>query len=186
VARRSAGLLLYRKGAGGLEVLIVHPGGPLWARRDRGAWSIPKGEVEPGDDDVVTAAREFHEELGHRPPAGGWIDLGEVTQAGGKQVHAFAAPGELDPAALRSATVAMEWPPRSGRTARFPEVDRAAWVSPDVAAELLIPAQVPLVERLAAHLGLEPAPGLSRSDPPRPPGPGPRRTGRGRAPRDGA
>jgi predicted NUDIX family NTP pyrophosphohydrolase len=174
VPRRSAGLLLYRPTTAGWEVLLVHPGGPLWARRDRGAWSIPKGEVEANDDDAATAAREFAEELGHRPPLTGWIDLGEVTQAGGKRVHAFAAQGELDPATVQSGTFEMEWPPRSGRRAQFAEVDRAAWVTPATATELLVPGQVPFVERLMTHLLTASNVGRRQSDPPRPGARGPR------------
>ena len=134
-------------------MLVAHPGGPLWARRDEGAWSIPKGEVESGDDDAGTAAREFAEELGSPPPTAGWIDLGEVTQAGGKRVRAYAAEGDLDPAAAGSGTFEMEWPPRSGRRARFPEVDRVRWVTLEVAARLLVPAQGAFLDRLAARLG---------------------------------
>ncbi len=139
-------------------MLVAHPGGPLWARRDEGAWSIPKGEVESGDDDAGTAAREFAEELGSPPPTVGWIDLGEVTQAGGKRVRAYAAQGDLDPASAHSSTFEMEWPPRSGRRARFAEVDRVRWVTLEVAARLLVPAQGAFLDRLAARLGPPPAP----------------------------
>lgn len=132
-------------------MLLVHPGGPFWANRDDGAWSIPKGEVD--DDDRATAAREFAEELGHRPPTSGWVDLGEVVQSGGKRVHAWAAEGDLEVTDLKSNTFETEWPPRSGRMATFPEVDRAAWCSPEDAAHKLVPAQVELVDRLIAHLG---------------------------------
>jgi predicted NUDIX family NTP pyrophosphohydrolase len=151
VPKRSAGLLLYRMAGGPLEVLIVHPGGPLWARREEGAWSLPKGEVEDGDD-PVTAAREFQEELGSPPPEGDWIDLGEVTQSGGKRVHAFALEGDLDAGSVVSGTFEMEWPPRSGQRQRFPEIDRAKWVRPEEAGRLLIRAQMAFVERLTTHL----------------------------------
>jgi predicted NUDIX family NTP pyrophosphohydrolase len=151
VPKRSAGLLLFRRGGDGIEVLLVHPGGPFWARRDDGAWSIPKGEVDDGDE-RATAAREFAEELGQPAPERDWVDLGEVVQSGGKRVRAWAAEGDFDVELLASNTFEMEWPPRSGRTSVFPEVDRAAWCSPEVAAHKLIPAQVALVERLAAHL----------------------------------
>lgn len=152
--KRSAGLLLFRRSAGSFEVLLVHPGGPFWARRDAAAWSIPKGEVDGEDTDATTAAREFEEELGSLPPADGWIDLGEVTQAGGKHVHAFAVEGDLDPAAIESGTFEMEWPPRSGRRQSFPEVDRAAWFGPEEAGLRLVRAQAAFVRRLADQLGL--------------------------------
>ena len=155
--KRSAGLLLYRRAGGGIEVLLVHPGGPFWANRDDGVWSVPKGEVDDGDD-RAGAAREFAEELGHAPPTSGWLDLGEVVQSGGKRVRAWAAEGDLDVAGLQSNTFETEWPPRSGRRATFPEVDRARWCSPTDAARMLVPAQGELVERLVAHLA---APGPS-------------------------
>jgi predicted NUDIX family NTP pyrophosphohydrolase len=155
VAKRSAGLLLYRRTATSFEVLIAHPGGPFWARRDAGAWSIPKGEVDDDRGDEETAAREFEEELGSAPPRGGWLDLGEVTQAGGKRVHVFAAEGDLDPAGIERGTFELEWPPRSGRRQAFPEVDRVEWVSPALAGERLVPAQVAFVERLGEVLAGE-------------------------------
>jgi predicted NUDIX family NTP pyrophosphohydrolase len=155
VPKHSAGLLLFRRHRG-LEVLLVHPGGPFWAKKDEGAWSVPKGEIEPGDDARAVAAREFEEELGLAPPADDrWLDLGEVTQAGGKHVRCWAAEGDLDPAAVVSNVFEIEWPPRSGRRASFPEVDRAAWWDPDAAARLLVPAQRALVERLVAAVGPE-------------------------------
>ena len=150
MAKRSAGLLLYRHPEA-LEVLLVHPGGPFWANRDGGVWSVPKGEVDDGDD-RATAAREFAEELGHPPPTSGWVDLGEVVQAGGKRVHAWAVHGDFDVTALSSNTFETEWPPRTGRRATFPEVDRAAWCSPQEAGRKLVAAQVELVHRLVAHL----------------------------------
>jgi predicted NUDIX family NTP pyrophosphohydrolase len=152
VPKRSAGLLLFRRCGPSIEVLLVHPGGPFWANRDEGAWSVPKGEVD-GTDDRGSAAREFAEELGQPPPDSGWIDLGEVVQAGGKRVRAWAAEGDLDTAEVKSNTFETEWPPRSGRRATFPEVDRAQWCSPAEAARLLVPAQARLVDRLLAELG---------------------------------
>jgi len=146
VPRRSAGLLLFRRP--GPEVLLVHPGGPFWARKDRAAWSIPKGEIEPGEEPPDVARREFSEELGLPVPPGELTDLGEVRQAGGKVVHAYALEGDLDPGAISSNSFETEWPPRSGRRAAFPEVDRAAWFDLATAREKLVPGQVPLLERL--------------------------------------
>jgi predicted NUDIX family NTP pyrophosphohydrolase len=150
MARRSAGILLHRPGPAGREVLLVHPGGPFWAKRDLGAWSIPKGEYEDGEDAQACALREFAEELGSAPPAGGdLVELGEVRQRGGKVVTAWAAEGDLDPGAIRSNTFTMEWPPRSGATREFPEVDRAGWFTLDEARAKILPAQAPLLDRLA-------------------------------------
>jgi|SRR5579875_930305 len=149
----SAGILLYRSGAGGeLEVLLVHPGGPLWARRDGGAWSIPKGEHGAAEEPLAAARREFAEELGRPAPGGEALDLGEVRQRGGKRVRAFALAGDFDPASIRSNLFELEWPPRSGRRQSFPEVDRAAWFSLDEAWERINPAQAELLERLRAAL----------------------------------
>ena len=153
MARRSAGILLYRRRGDGVEVLLVHPGGPLWARRDAGAWSIPKGEYTEGEDPLAAALREFEEETGQRPPEARMVALGEVRQRGGKVVSAWAAPGDLDPAAVTSNTFSMEWPPRSGRRREFPEVDRAGWFDPAAAREKLLAAQAGLVDRLLAALG---------------------------------
>jgi predicted NUDIX family NTP pyrophosphohydrolase len=153
MARRSAGLLLYRRRDGAVEVLLVHPGGPLWARRDAGAWSIPKGEVGEGEDPRAVALREFEEETGHPPPRGELVALGEVRQRGGKLVTAWAAAGDLDPAAITSNTFTLEWPPQSGRRRQFPEVDRAGWFDPATAREKLLAAQAELVDRLLAALG---------------------------------
>jgi predicted NUDIX family NTP pyrophosphohydrolase len=129
-------------------VLLVHPGGPFWAKRDLGAWSIPKGECEPDEEPLAAARRELREELGSDPVTGELIDLGDVRQRGGKLVTAWAAEGEFDPAALRSSTFAMEWPPRSGAMRDFPEVDRAEWFALDEARERILPAQAPLLDRL--------------------------------------
>jgi predicted NUDIX family NTP pyrophosphohydrolase len=153
MARRSAGLVLYRRRDGAVELLLVHPGGPLWAKRDAGAWSIPKGEVGEGEDPRAVALREFEEETGHRPPRGELVALGEIRQRGGKLVTAWAAAGDLDPAAITSNTFTMEWPPRSGNRREFPEVDRAGWFDPATAREKLLAAQAELVDRLLAALG---------------------------------
>jgi predicted NUDIX family NTP pyrophosphohydrolase len=152
-ARRSAGILLYRLSVdGAVQLLVGHMGGPLWARRDAGAWSIPKGEYAEGDDPLEAARREFAEETGHPVPALTFLDLGEVQQSGGKRVTVWAARGDLDPAAAVSNTFEMEWPPRSGVLRTFPEVDRVAWVSSDEARSLLVKGQVPFVDRLLEAL----------------------------------
>ena len=148
MARRSAGLLLYRMTGAGPELLLVHPGGPFWAKKDAGVWSLPKGEYEDGDDPRAAALREFAEETGAAPPAGELVELGSVTQKSGKQVRVWAAEGDLDPEAIRSNSFTMEWPPRSGRRQEFPEVDRAGWFGPDAAREKLNPAQAAFVDRL--------------------------------------
>lgn len=146
----SAGLVLFReRGDGRLEVLLAHMGGPFWARRDEGAWSIPKGELGPGEDPLAAALREFAEELGHAPPGGPPIELGEIRQKGGKRVIGFAVEGDLDPAAVVPGTFELEWPPRSGRRQSFPEVDRAAWFDLATAETKLVRGQAALLERLA-------------------------------------
>lgn len=152
--RLSAGLLLYHEVPGGddVAVLLVHPGGPFWRNRDEGAWSIPKGEVEEGEEPSDVARREFVEELGLPVPAGPWTDLGEVVQAGGKRVRAWAVHGEVDTGAARSNLFELEWPPRSGRTQLFPEVDQARWVPLALARHRLVRAQVELLDRLASAL----------------------------------
>jgi predicted NUDIX family NTP pyrophosphohydrolase len=150
VSRMSAGILLYRRAGGELEVLLVHPGGPLWARRDLGVWSIPKGELGEGEEPLAAARREFAEELGREVPSGPVLGLGEVRQRGGKRVVAFAVQGELDPDRIVSNTFEMEWPPRSGVRRTFPEVDRAQWFALAQARARINPAQVPLLERLAS------------------------------------
>jgi predicted NUDIX family NTP pyrophosphohydrolase len=150
--KQSAGILLYRVRDGAVEVLLVHPGGPLWASKDLGAWSIPKGEYEPGEDPLACALREFEEETGHRLPEDRLLELGSLTQRGGKVVSAWAAPGDLDAAAITSNTFTMEWPPRSGRQRAFPEVDRAGWFDPDTARQKLLGAQAVLVDRLLTLL----------------------------------
>jgi predicted NUDIX family NTP pyrophosphohydrolase len=148
----SAGLLLFRERPGGVEVLLVHPGGPFFARRDAGAWSIAKGEVEAGEDLLSAARRELHEETGFTA-AGAAIPLGTVRQKGGKIVHAWAVRGDADPEALRSNTFELEWPRGSGRRRAFPEVDRAAWFTLAEARQRMNPAQAPLLDRLVAALG---------------------------------
>ncbi len=150
--RRSAGIVLHRVGDAGLEVLLVHPGGPFWAKKDLGAWSIPKGECEPDEDPRACALREFEEETGTRLPATELIELGAVVQKGGKEVTAWAARGDLDPASVRSNSFTMQWPPRSGREQEFPEIDRAEWFVLDEARAKLVSAQVELLDRLAARL----------------------------------
>ncbi len=150
----SAGLLLYRvSAAGAIEVLLVHPGGPFWARKDAGAWSIPKGEYDEGDDPAAHAETEFAEELGLRAPSGPRHDLGEVRQAGGKRVRAWAVLGDLDARATTSNVFEMEWPPRSGEQRTFPEVDKAAWFSLDEARTKLLTGQLPLLDRLESITG---------------------------------
>jgi predicted NUDIX family NTP pyrophosphohydrolase len=150
VPRRSAGIVLYR---GGLEVLLVHPGGPFFAKRDAGVWSIPKGEYEDGDDPLACALREFEEELGTPLQADAPIELGTIVQRGGKHVTAWAVEGDLDATTAHSNTFVMEWPPRSGVQREFAEVDRAEWFSVDVAREKLVAAQVELLDRLVQVVG---------------------------------
>ena len=158
MGKRSAGLLVYRVEPA-LQFLLVHPGGPFWAKKDERAWSIPKGEIDGDDDAWATAWREFREELGLDPPPGPAIDLGEVTQSGGKRVQAWAVAGDLDVTTIESNTFELEWPPRSGTHQDFPEVDRAGWFSPVEARTKLIAAQVELVDRLLAQLATEARPG---------------------------
>lgn len=149
----SAGILLYRRRGDRLEVLLVHPGGPFWARRDQGAWSIPKGEYGAGEDPLAAARREFAEELGVEPPEGPVEDLGEVRQKAGKRVRAWGLEGELDTAAIDSNTLELEWPPRSGRTIEVPEVDRAEWFPLQEARAKINQAQTELLDRLARAAG---------------------------------
>jgi len=153
VAVESAGLVLYRVRDGRPEVLLVHPGGPFWKRRDAGAWSIPKGEIEDGEVAVDVARREFKEELGHDAPAGDLVPIGSVRQAGGKLVRAWAARGDVDADRIVSISFTMEWPPRSGTMQEFPEVDRAAWFDLATARQKILPAQVVFLDRLAEMLG---------------------------------
>ena len=154
MSRTSSGILMFRTTEPGsqLEVLVVHPGGPLWAQKDEGVWSIPKGEHGPGEDPLECARREFEEELGTASPEGPFMDLGEVSQRGGKRVRAWAVAGDLDTERISSNTFEMEWPPRSGRRSSFPEVDRAAWLTMDQARQRLNPAQVGFLDRLLEEL----------------------------------
>lgn len=148
----SAGILLFRTTSHGIEVLLVHPGGPFWRSKDAGAWMIPKGQVEPGEQPVEAALREFEEETGTRLFAVPF-PLAQVRQSGGKIVEAFAVEGDLDPAAIRSIEFAMEWPPRSGQHQMFPEIDRAEWMSLEQARARMLPSQLPLLDALEARLG---------------------------------
>lgn len=150
MTRQSAGLLLFRQHQEGLQVLLVHPGGPFWANRDAGAWSIPKGEFTEGEDPIAAARREFEEETGSRIE-GTARSLGSVKQSGGKVVFAWAVEADVDPTGFRSNTFAMEWPPRSGRQQEFPEVDRAEWFDLDEARTKINPAQSVLLDRLTGH-----------------------------------
>lgn len=172
--KRSSGLLLYRRrsvtdaappgpagrhepgpGTTRLEVLLVHPGGPYWARRDDGWWSIPKGEIDPDEDPLHAAERELEEELGATVPAGPRVPLGEVVQAGGKHVVAWGVEADLDPSGITAGTFEIEWPPRSGERRSFPEIDRAAWFPPHLARRKLLPGQLPFLDRLEEALDQE-------------------------------
>jgi predicted NUDIX family NTP pyrophosphohydrolase len=145
--RASAGLVMHRRRGGGREVLLVHPGGPFWAKKDLGAWTIPKGELAEGEDELTTARREFEEETGLRPE-GPFHPLGSVKQKAGKLVHAWAFEGDCDPAAIRSNTVRVQWPPGSGQWRTFPEVDRAEWFDLAEARRRINPAQAALLDAL--------------------------------------
>ena len=157
-AKRSAGILLYRRQGESPEVLLVHPGGPFWSKKDLGAWFIPKGELEEGEDALTAARREFFEELGSHPPAGQALELGSVKNKSGKLIFAWALEGELDVASVRSNTFALEWPPKSGKTQQFPEVDRAWFFALPEARTKLHSAELPLLERLVALAQLEAEP----------------------------
>ena len=146
--KRSAGIALFRRTERGVEVLLGHMGGPYWVRKDDGAWTIPKGEVEPGEDPLAVAQREFEEEIGVPVPPGAVVDLGEVRQAGGKTVEAWAVEGDLDATTIVSNTFEIEWPPKSGRMETFAEIDRAAWFDLDSARSVIVQGQRPLLERL--------------------------------------
>ena len=156
VSRKSAGLLLFREVHGVVEVLLVHPGGPYWARKDEGAWSIPKGEFRDDEDPLHAAVREVAEELGE-PVTGELLALEPCRQAGGKMVHAWAVRADFDPARLRSNTFSMEWPQRSGRQQLFPEVDRAAWIALDVARTRIVKGQIGFLDELERRLRTPPA-----------------------------
>jgi predicted NUDIX family NTP pyrophosphohydrolase len=164
-AQRSAGILLHRRRAGVLEVLLVHPGGPYWAKRDAGVWSIPKGEYAADEEPLAAACREFEEELGSALPPGEPTDLGEVRQKSGKRVRAWVLAGDLDTNGVQSNLFTLEWPPRSGRQQEFPEVDRAQWFGLIEARTKINPAQEALLDRLEESFGLVPEGGpLSGSE----------------------
>jgi predicted NUDIX family NTP pyrophosphohydrolase len=154
MTKRSAGLLLFREADGGREVLLVHPGGPFWAKKDAGAWSIPKGEIGEREDPLTAARREFEEETGVRP-VGEALALEPRRQPGGKIVYAWAMRGDLDPAAVKSTTFSMEWPPRSGRWQEFPEIDRAEWFTLEEARTKILKGQVPFLDDLERVAGQE-------------------------------
>ena len=149
--RPSAGILLFRQRRGGIEVLLIRPGGPYWRNRDKGAWMIPKGMIEPGEAPADAALREFEEETGTRIATMPFA-LATVRQAGGKMVEAFAAEGDLDPDGITSIEFELEWPPRSGRTQRFPEAEAARWMGLAEAREFMLPSQLPLLDALEAKL----------------------------------
>jgi len=151
MAKQSAGLLMVRRGGDSVEVFLVHPGGPFWARKDRGVWSIPKGEFTADEDPLAAARREFQEETG-LAASGPFNALEPIKQAGGKIVHAWAVAGDCDPAAIRSNTFSMEWPPQSGRQQDFPEVDRAAWFPIEQARDKILKSQRPLLDQLEQQL----------------------------------
>jgi predicted NUDIX family NTP pyrophosphohydrolase len=151
--KRSAGILMYRGAGPALDMLLVHPGGPFWAKKDLGAWSIPKGEYGTDEDPLQAAIREFQEELGRVPPGSGYRDLGEIVQPSRKRLVAFAIVGDFDPATLTSNLFEMEWPPKSGRRQSFPEVDRAEWFSPEEARKKILPGQAGFIDRLLNDLG---------------------------------
>lgn len=152
MAKLSAGILLYRHRDRELEVFLVHPGGPFWKNKDAGAWSLPKGEYEPGEDSLAAAKREFREETGFAAPEGEYFALGEAKQAGGKLVTAWGVEGDCRAEEIRSNTFALEWPPRSGRMQQFPEVDRAEWFSLANAKIKILSGQGEFLSRLAEHL----------------------------------
>ena len=149
----SAGILMYRGEEPALELLLVHPGGPFWAKKDRGAWSIPKGEYVEGEEPLAVAKREFAEELGSPAPKRAYLHLGELKQPSRKVIIAFAVEGDLDLSTLKSNHFEMEWPPKSGRMQSFPEVDRAEWFTPEEARTKILPGQRPFIERLVQCLG---------------------------------
>lgn len=148
--KKSAGLLLFRRSGdrSGLQLLLVHPGGPFWRKKDEGAWTIPKGEFNDSEDPLAAALREFGEETGAQPPRGEFLKLRPVRQAGGKTVHAWAIEFDFDPQTLHSNTFQQEWPPKSGRVQEFPEVDRAAWFDPPTARRKILNGQIPLIDEL--------------------------------------
>lgn len=154
MAKQSAGLLIYRRQSGKLEVLIVHPGGPFWAKKDKAAWSIPKGEFE-GSEGLEAAKREFEEELGQPAPDSEYTPLDSVKNKSGKTIYAWAAEGDLDTSVIRSNTFTAEWSPKSGNQQEYPEVDKAGWFGLEAAAKKLNPAQTAFLDRLAEALGID-------------------------------
>ncbi len=150
MGKKSAGLMLYRDApdGSGIEVLLVHPGGPFWRKKDEGAWTVPKGEFDESEAPLAAAQREFNEELGCPAPVGDYITLGSIKQKGGKTVYAWAVKGDFDPEKLASNTFTCEWPPNSKRMQEFPEVDRAEWFAPELAKRKILAAQVPLIDGL--------------------------------------
>ena len=150
MTKLSAGLLMFRRGGADLQVFLVHPGGPFWKKKDRGAWSIPKGEYDNGEDPLDAAKREFEEETGFKPD-GEFIALGQIRQPGGKVISAWAFEGDCTPETLRSNTFSMEWPPKSGRKQEFPEVDRADWFAFDEARQRILKGQNGFLDRLMAR-----------------------------------
>ena len=151
MAKQAAGILLYRRGPRGLEVLLAHPGGPLWARKDLGAWTLPKGQFTDDERPIAAAKREFEEEMGS-PPAGEFVEIGSIKQPSGKVVHAFVAESEFDVSTVQSNLFSLEWPPKSGQHAQFPEVDRAGWFTIDEARQKILKGQQPFLDRLLALL----------------------------------
>jgi len=151
--KQSAGILVYRVAPANVEVLLVHPGGPFWAKKDDGAWFIPKGEIESGEEPLQTALREFREELGIDPPTGEPRELGTVKNKGGKLIYAWALPGDLDLTAFKSNTFSLEWPPKSGKQRDFPEVDRAQYFGVEQALQKMHPAELSFIQRLLEQLG---------------------------------
>lgn len=162
--KQSAGLLLYRFNDSELEVLIAHPGGPFFAKKDEGIWSIPKGLYEEDEDPLKAAKREYEEEIGLPPPDGPYLQLGEINRKDGKTIKAWAAEGDVDESEVRSNTFEMQWPPKSGKKQEFPEVDKALWFDINSASLKLQPAQVEFLERLAKQLNVSFAPKISQQD----------------------
>ena len=153
LAKQAAGILLYRKSPRGLEVLLAHPGGPLWARKDLGAWTIPKGQFGPEETALDAARREFEEEIGS-PAEGAFVELGSIKQPSGKVVHAFTAESDFDATNVKSNLFTLEWPPRSGRRGQYPEVDRAEWFSIEAARTKILKGQEPFLDRLLSLLNV--------------------------------
>jgi predicted NUDIX family NTP pyrophosphohydrolase len=154
MTKLSAGILMYRRSARGIELLLAHPGGPFWANKDQGAWSIPKGEYGEDEDPLAAAKREFAEELGSALPARPLLNLGAIKQPSQKVITAFAVEGDFDPATLASNRFELEWPPKGGRTQSFAEIDSARWFTPEEAREKILPGQAPFIDRLLEYLGL--------------------------------